>query len=89
LSMDRHGLDRKIVDAATALFAQPAEAGALPLLMAATAPELRGGEYVGPGGPFGMRGLPRVVHASPAAYDATLATELWKVSEDSTGIRFP
>ena len=89
LSMDRQGLDRRIVDAATALFAQPAESGAFPLLMAATAPGLRGGEYVGPGGPFGMRGLPRLVRASPTAYDATLAAELWKLSEETTGICFP
>jgi NAD(P)-dependent dehydrogenase (short-subunit alcohol dehydrogenase family) len=89
LSMDRHGLDRKIVDVTTALFAQSAEDGALPVLMAATDPTLRGGEYVGPRGPLQMRGRPRLVRAAPSAYDATLAAELWKVSEDSTGISFP
>ena len=89
LSMDRHGLDRTLVDAATALFAQPAAMGALPILMAATAPQLRGGEYVGPSRGFGMRGLPRPVRASRRAYDATLAAALWRVSEEATGVRFP
>jgi protochlorophyllide reductase len=89
LSMDRHGPDRVLVDAATALLAQPAEMGALPTLMGATAPQLRGGEYVGPSRGLGMRGLPRTMRASTVAYDATLAARLWTLSEQATGICFP
>lgn len=89
LSMDRHGLDRTLVDAATAMFAQPAEMGALPILMAAADPIVPGGAYVGPAGPGGMRGLPQAARASRAAYDARLAAGLWTLSEEATGVRFP
>lgn len=89
LSMDRHGLDRILVDAATAMFAQPAELGALPILMAAADPAVAGGAYVGPAGPGGMRGLPHQARASRAAYDARLAAGLWTRSEEATGVCFP
>ncbi|HET7356538.1 MAG TPA: oxidoreductase [Nocardioidaceae bacterium] len=89
LSMDRNGLDRTLVDAATALFAQPVEMGALPILMAAADRTVPGGTYVGPAGPGGMRGLPHQARASRAAYDARLAAGLWRLSEEATGVRFP
>jgi hypothetical protein len=89
LSMDRHGLDRAVVDAATVLLAQPAGMGALPILMAAVDPAVPGGAYVGPAGPGGMRGLPHQSRASRAAYDARLAAGLWRISEEATGVCFP
>ena len=89
LSMDRHSLDRTLVDAATVMFAQPAEMGALPILMAAADPTVPGGAYVGPAGPGGMRGLPHRARASRAAYDTRLAAGLWTLSEEATGVRFP
>ena len=41
------------------IFIQTAADGALPTLYAATAPDLPGGAYVGPGGPFESTGRPR------------------------------
>jgi len=43
------------------MFAQPPNMGMLPTLYAATAPDVRGGEYFGPGGFGQMRGYPKKV----------------------------
>ncbi len=81
--------DGAILVAATQLLGQSAEAGAWPLLMAATAPGLRGGTYVGPGGPFELQGPPRIVSMPRAARDEELAAQLWEASEQATGVMFP
>ena len=70
------------------VLAQDQEMGALPLLYAATVPDLPGGSYVGPGGPFEQRGHPKVVASSSAARDPETARRLWEVSEDLTGVRY-
>ncbi|WP_280519160.1 oxidoreductase [Shinella curvata] len=69
--------------------AQDAEQGVLNQLYAATAKELRGGEFIGPDGFREMRGSPSLVHPLPAATDTALAARLWKLSEDLTHTRFP
>ena len=71
-----------------ALFAQPAAAGALPTLYAATHPDLEGGEYVGPGGFMNMRGAPEVQAPSERARDEETAARLWDVSEELTGVEY-
>ena len=70
------------------LFAQSAEMGALPLLYAATAPGVPNGAFIGPDGPGGGRGYPKIVSAAPRAYDAGAQRRLWEVSEQLTGVRF-
>ncbi len=52
---------------ANAVFAQSAEQGALPMLYAATAEDVIGGEYVGPGGLFDMRGSPEFQPSNDAS----------------------
>lgn len=69
-------------------FAQSAADGALPTLYAATAAEVRGGDYFGPGGAFGMRGRPVPVSPVRAAKDRDVAAGLWQVSERLTGVRY-
>ncbi len=71
------------------LFIQSAEMGSLPTIYAATAPELKGGEYIGPDGPNGTRGYPLVTDESKKLYKPDLATKLWEVSETLTGVKFP
>ena len=68
--------------------AQSAAHGAWPLLMAATDPDLTGGEYVGPSGFMEMRGRPKLVGMSRAARDETFASALWTASESATDIPF-
>ncbi|MGA5306308.1 SDR family NAD(P)-dependent oxidoreductase [Micromonospora taraxaci] len=68
---------------------QPATAGALPTLRAATDPSVLGGQYYGPDGLGEVRGYPKLVMSSPESYDLTVQQRLWAVSEDLTGVRFP
>jgi NAD(P)-dependent dehydrogenase (short-subunit alcohol dehydrogenase family) len=68
--------------------AQDDEHGALPTLYAATVEGLPSGSYVGPDGPFEMRGHPHLVTASGRAQDQQLARRLWEVSEELTGVRY-
>jgi NAD(P)-dependent dehydrogenase (short-subunit alcohol dehydrogenase family) len=62
--------------------------GALPALYAATAPEVRGGDYFGPGGFLGLRGHPARARSSDLTHDTDLAARLWTVSEELTGVRY-
>jgi NAD(P)-dependent dehydrogenase (short-subunit alcohol dehydrogenase family) len=73
---------------ANILVAQSAAQGALPMLYAATAPSVNGGDYIGPGGFMNMRGAPETQRSSDISYDADRARRLWDVSEDLTGVSF-
>ena len=68
--------------------AQPAEQGALPVLYAATVPDLPGGIYIGPDGPFEASGYPRPVGSSAASHDREKARGLWTLCEELTGEPF-
>jgi len=70
------------------LFAQPAAAGALPTLRAATDPDVHGFTYFGPGGLFAMRGAPVPgARTSRAARNAADAAWLWQRSAELTGVQ--
>lgn len=77
-----------LVKAANAVLAQPAAKGCLPLLYAATAPDVAGGEFYGPGGLLNMRGSPERQASSDASYDEADAAELWRRSEALTDTTF-
>ena len=68
------------------LLAQTDEMGALPILYAATVPDLPGGSYVGPDGLFEQRGYPKLVDSSRSSKDSSIAHRLWEVSEELTGV---
>jgi NAD(P)-dependent dehydrogenase (short-subunit alcohol dehydrogenase family) len=70
------------------LLAQSEEMGALPTLYAATQ-DLPGNSYVGPDGFQEQRGHPTLVGRTDAARDEEVARELWRRSEDLTGVTFP
>jgi len=70
------------------IIAQSQEMGALPILYAATSPEVHGGEYIGPDGFLGQHGYPHKARSSPRSYDQDLARHLWEVSEELTQIRY-
>jgi NAD(P)-dependent dehydrogenase (short-subunit alcohol dehydrogenase family) len=82
------GILKAVLAVSNRLVAQPAERGVLPILYAATAPGVEGGEYYGPDGRGELRGFPKRVEAIPAAYDAALASRLWEASEELTGVRY-
>jgi len=81
-------LGGRLMRLSTRLFAQPAQMGALPALYAATAAEVRGGDYLGPGGFKELKGHPKRVDARAEARDPALATRLWSWSEQLTGVRY-
>lgn len=63
-----------------ALFMRSPAAGAVPSLYAATSPEIRGGEFVGP--------RTRLLTPSKTARSGEFAARLWEVSTELTGVRF-
>ena len=77
-----------ILDAAVKAVAQPADMGALPTLMAATA-DLPGSTYCGPSGFHEYGGLPVVVTSNRLSRDEQTQRELWELSEETTGLRYP
>jgi NAD(P)-dependent dehydrogenase (short-subunit alcohol dehydrogenase family) len=77
-----------VMRVANALLGQSPERGAAPIVHAATAPDVAGGDYYGPDGLMEMRGDPTLVEAEPKAYDEADARELWRVSADQTGVAF-
>jgi NAD(P)-dependent dehydrogenase (short-subunit alcohol dehydrogenase family) len=77
-----------LMSAMNRLFAQDARGGALPLVYAAAAPDVRGGDYFGPGGFAELWGPPKRVAASARARDPEAAARLWQASEALTGVRF-
>lgn len=70
------------------LVAQPAAKGALPTLFAATNPDLRGGEFIGPDGPGNHKGYPVLTDDAARLYKTDLAARLWEVSEALTGVKY-
>ncbi|MFJ4467067.1 oxidoreductase [Streptomyces sp. NPDC089424] len=88
--LNRHlGPAMKVVAATVGRLVMQSETdGARPTLFAVTR-DLPGAGYVGPGGRGGQRGRPTLVPRSATAQDATLAAELWNLSERLTGVPFP
>ena len=76
-----------ILQAVFETIGQPAELGALPTLMAATA-DLPGSTYVGPSGMWQFKGHPRIVGTRALAQDRDARRELWELSERATGVHF-
>ncbi len=66
----------------------PAERGVLPLLYAATWPEIAGGEYVGVDGLGEVRGWPKITRGQRRAYDPELRRRLWEHSTSVTHVRY-
>jgi NAD(P)-dependent dehydrogenase (short-subunit alcohol dehydrogenase family) len=70
------------------LFAQSAAMGALPTEYAAVAPDVHGGDYIGPDGIGELWGHPVKVGCSAAARDTAAAARLWEVSEQLTNVHY-
>ncbi|MDQ4105490.1 MAG: oxidoreductase [Actinomycetota bacterium] len=68
------------------LISQGVSTGALPQLYAATAADVRGGEYYGPTSMGQTRGAPGRVAAIPAARDEHTARLLWERTAELTGV---
>ena len=77
-----------VLQAGNLLWAQSARMGALPQLYAATAPDVRGGDFIGPDGFMEQRGHPVKVQPSAASHDRVVAARLWALSEEQTGVHY-
>ncbi|GLU50287.1 short-chain dehydrogenase [Nocardiopsis ansamitocini] len=77
-----------LFDAFAQIAGHSAEAGALPLLRAATDPGVRGGEYYGPAGLGGLRGAPVSCAYHRRAYDPETGRRLWAESERLTNVTY-
>jgi hypothetical protein len=67
---------------------QSAAMGALPIIRAAVDPQVSGGQYYGPDGKNERGGFPMVVNSSENSHNQADAQNLWKVSEELTGVTF-
>jgi len=72
----------------TSWFVQDADAGALPIVRAATDPDAAAGDFYGPGGRLQTTGAPVKVEPVAGARDPVVAGRLWDVAESLTGVRF-
>ncbi len=68
---------------------RPTPEGAKTSLYAATVPDLPGGSYVVPDGPFQLRGEPVLRSRERAIQDPATAHRLWALSERLTGVLYP
>lgn len=80
-------LEEKFLTLLTPLLGQSPAAGALPQLRAATAPDVKGGQYYGPKW-FGIRGTPKLEEPHENTQDTDMASKLWDVSLELTGVDY-
>ena len=85
---DLPGFLRPIVAVTKPFYTQSPAMGALPTLRAATDPDVVGGQYYGPGGIRGWRGLPKLVTSNARSHDVDVQRRLWAISEELTGVHF-
>lgn len=62
--------------------------GSLPILMAATEQDIRGGEYIGPSGVWQAFGHPAVLESGKMSHNRKLWERLWEVSGKMTGVTY-
>ena len=82
------GIMKALLAVGNRILAQSADAGALPTLYAATAPNVDGGQYYGPDGFNEMRGSPKPVGVIREGRDPEVGRRLWELSEELTGVEY-
>jgi len=84
LGSEGQSLSNRISSSLAMALAQPVEVGALPMLRAVTAPDVRGGQFYGPR--FVAFGYPVLETPSRRARNADDARALWEASVELTGL---
>ena len=69
-------------------FAQNSYMGALPIIYATLADDVKGGDFYGPDGFMEISGYPAKTQPSRLAQDEGIARKLWEKSEELTGVYF-
>ena len=85
---DHFPLANALFKTAARLVLQSAAAGAQPLLYAALAAEVEGGDYCGPLWLNQWRGPPGKVGSNRRSKDPAVAAQLWSLSEQATGVAY-
>jgi len=86
--MEGSWLGKAVASVTSAIAAQSPEMGALPILYAATACGVKGGDYCGPKGMNHLWGYPTIHRADDNAYDPENAARLWTLASNTTGFNF-
>lgn len=88
MAMTQTVMGRLMLKLGTWVMSQSAAQGALPLLYAATAPDVQGGDYIGPAGFKELNGPPTKVQSTPITHDRSLARQWWDTAAALTGVRY-
>lgn len=91
-NLQRHSsgpLARMVVAVASRALMGSPEGAAWPSLYAATSPDVRSGQFIGPAGRDQTSGTPVPVRLPRGADDPAEGERLWTESERLTGVRFP
>lgn len=89
--LQQHGtgiLNRIVTPIATRLLMGSADGAAWPSLYAATSPQARSGQFIGPAGRDQTSGTPKPVKLPKGADDPDAGRRLWEASEQLTGVPF-
>ena len=68
------------------LFLQRTKSGAMPVLYALLNKDIKGGEFIGPGGFQQLRGCPTVIKAHEYSINKEVAQHFWKTSQEMTNV---
>lgn len=85
--MEGRRLAGRVMALGNTIFAQSAEAGALPTLYAATAPDVRPDSFTGPSF-LNWRGSPAPSWRAPWTLNDAMGERLWTASEQLTGVSY-
>lgn len=88
MNVEGQGFRRRLEKSLIQSVAQSAEAGAMPILFAATA-DISDDSYIGPSRMMGMRGAPAPAKRATKTRNVENARRLWEESERLTGTAFP
>ncbi len=78
----------KIYKISFSFIIQPPNMGAMPEIRASVDPDIKPGDFYGPGGMLELSGHPVRVQSKLSATDAEIAHKLWEVSEKLTSVTY-
>ncbi|ETK84541.1 hypothetical protein F441_10694 [Phytophthora nicotianae CJ01A1] len=81
-------LKRWLYNFMNATLTQSTAMGALPTLYAAVAPDVKNGDFYGPGGIASMRGYPSLQEPAEIARSPEAAADVWATTENILGFKF-
>jgi NAD(P)-dependent dehydrogenase (short-subunit alcohol dehydrogenase family) len=87
-NLDRHIGDRGIFSVISKNMSQTSAMGALPSIRACVDPDVKGGQYYGPGNFMNMTGYPILVRSNARSHNKKDAKKLWELSEKLTGVKY-